>query len=88
MLNDPALAVLRVRERVRKGGHSIPEQVIRRRFNIGSINFWNTYRSMCDHWVLFDNSGISVNKTAEGNKNKMSIIKKREFGKWQKLVKK
>lgn len=88
MLNDPDLAVLRVRERVKKGGHSIPEQVIRRRFSIGSINFWNTYRSICDHWVLFDNSGIAVKKVAEGSNDKTAIIRKGEFEIWQRLVKK
>jgi len=38
-LADPELAIARVHQRVREGGHSGPEEVIRRRFERGLINF-------------------------------------------------
>jgi len=38
-LADPELAIARVHQRVREGGHSVPEEVIRRRFERGLINF-------------------------------------------------
>lgn len=37
-LNSQELAIERVKERVREGGHNIPEQVIRRRYNKGIKN--------------------------------------------------
>jgi len=50
-------AVARVAERVRQGGHHIPEDVIRRRFASGRRNFDDSYRGAVDAWALYDNSG-------------------------------
>jgi predicted ABC-type ATPase len=50
------LAISRVKERVRQGGHDIPENVIRRRFISGRHNFDQFYKSAVDAWVLYDNS--------------------------------
>lgn len=51
------LAIARVAERVRQGGHHIPEVVIRRRLESGRRNFEQTYRHLVDAWLLYDNSG-------------------------------
>jgi predicted ABC-type ATPase len=58
-LPDADTAVARVAERVRQGGHNIPENVIRRRFAAGRQNFEQHYRSVVNDWVLYDNSGAS-----------------------------
>lgn len=47
----------RVAERVRHGGHNIPEAVIRRRFEAGLRNFQDLYRNAVDAWAIYDNSG-------------------------------
>ena len=49
-------AVQRVRERVRTGGHDVPEEVIRRRYRAGLGNFWNLYQPLADSWAVYDNS--------------------------------
>lgn len=51
------LAVARVAARVAQGGHSVPENVIRRRFANGWRNFNETYKHVVDAWVHYDNSG-------------------------------
>ena len=51
------LAVERVARRVREGGHSVPESVIRRRFERGWSNFLERYRQVADEWRVYDNSG-------------------------------
>lgn len=51
------MAVQRVAERVRQGGHDIPEATIRRRFDAGIRLFIEVYRPLADQWVLYDNSG-------------------------------
>lgn len=56
-LASPELAVARVRQRVREGGHNIPEPVIRRRFAGGLRNFEALYKPLVDEWALYDNSG-------------------------------
>lgn len=50
-------AVARVAQRVRQGGHDIPEAVIRRRFDTGLNNLTQHYAPAVDAWALYDNSG-------------------------------
>jgi predicted ABC-type ATPase len=51
-------AMERVARRVRQGGHSVPDEVIRRRFIAGRENFERIYKILADEWVLLDNSGL------------------------------
>ena len=51
------LAVRRVAERVRQGGHNIPEATIRRRFEAGRRLFSDVYQPLVDQWYLYDNAG-------------------------------
>lgn len=55
-LRHADMAVGRVYNRVAEGGHSIPEDVIRRRFEGGLTNFQQIYKDLVDDWVLYDNS--------------------------------
>jgi predicted ABC-type ATPase len=57
MLPDADTAVARVAERVRQGGHDIPEPVIRRRFAAGWNNFHWRYKPAVNDWALYDNTG-------------------------------
>ncbi len=50
-------AVQRVAERVRQGGHDVPEAAIRRRFDAGKRLFVDLYQPLVDQWLLYDNSG-------------------------------
>jgi predicted ABC-type ATPase len=56
-LNSPEEAIARVATRVRQGGHSIPPEVVRRRFAAGLRNFRGLYRDRVDYWKWYDNSG-------------------------------
>ena len=51
------LAIQRVAERVRQGGHNIAEATIRRRFASGLRRLVETYQPLVDDWVLYDNTG-------------------------------
>ncbi len=59
ILPDADVAVARVAERVRQGGHHIPEDVIRRRFAAGLRNFEQAYKAAVDAWAKYDNVGES-----------------------------
>jgi hypothetical protein len=54
-LPDPELAIERVASRVRRGGHDIPEEVIRRRSKGGLDNFSQLYQPHANHWLLYEN---------------------------------
>jgi predicted ABC-type ATPase len=51
------IALSRVGERVRQGGHNVPEDVVRRRFVSGRDNFETLYKPIVDKWLLYENSG-------------------------------
>lgn len=55
-LQQPEEAIARVAERVRQGGHDVPEDTIRRRFHAGIANFRDLYAPLVDGWVLYDNT--------------------------------
>jgi predicted ABC-type ATPase len=58
-LPNADLAVARVAERVRSGGHDVPEDVVRRRYAAGLRAFFNRYQEVVDTWQLMDNSDPS-----------------------------
>jgi predicted ABC-type ATPase len=59
-LSSAELAIARVANRVREGGHSVAEDVIRRRYRAGWRNFEHLYKPIVDEWMLFDNSGTEA----------------------------
>jgi len=56
VLDSPELNVLRVAERVSRGGHDIPADVIRRRYETAFGRLPHALR-LADSSLLFDNSG-------------------------------
>ncbi len=84
VLNNPDLAVLRVGERVKMGGHFVPEDTIRRRFKGGLKNFFNLYLPLADSWQMYDNSDVgSPIPIASKINNKLEINNKVD---WDNLV--
>jgi predicted ABC-type ATPase len=68
------LAIERIVDRVRKGGHNIPEEVVRRRFHKGLNNFIRVYRPLLDSWFIMDNSGETPRMIAFENNGMQKII--------------
>jgi predicted ABC-type ATPase len=64
-LSSVDIAITRVQERVKQGGHNIPEAVIRRRYAAGLDNFV-LYAQLVDTWSLFDNDEPVPIKLASG----------------------
>ncbi|MGR3319011.1 MAG: zeta toxin family protein [Candidatus Anammoxibacter sp.] len=50
------LAIERVKNRVSKGGHDVPEEIIVRRFGKSWSNFQTVYKNLADSWIVFDTS--------------------------------
>ncbi|MBX9668848.1 MAG: hypothetical protein K2X93_14580 [Candidatus Obscuribacterales bacterium] len=56
-LSDPEEAIARSAARVAQGGHHVPDDVVRRRFNSGLHNFKAIYRFEVNFWRWYDSSG-------------------------------
>jgi predicted ABC-type ATPase len=65
-LDSEEEAIARVAMRVRQGGHTIPPEIVRRRFVSGLKNFHTIYRPRVDFWQWFDNSGPAPLLREEG----------------------
>lgn len=50
------LALARVADRVLRGGHDVPEEVVRRRFIAGLRNLFGIYLEVVDTWRVYDNA--------------------------------
>lgn len=72
-LDSADMCVERVHERVLKGGHSVPELDIRRRFLRSNRNFWSIYRPLADHWLLIYNAGNQPLDVAAGNATDITV---------------
>ena len=55
-LSSPEQAIRRVAQRVRQGGHFIPEEVVRRRYFSGLSNLISSYVSIANRVLILDNS--------------------------------
>jgi predicted ABC-type ATPase len=55
-LRTADLAVSRVMDRVRAGGHHVPEDEVRRRYQAGLRNLFKLYIPLADGWKVLDNS--------------------------------
>ncbi len=49
-LPSPELAIARVAQRVQAGGHHVPDDVVRRRYNRGLRNFFELYQPLATRW--------------------------------------
>jgi predicted ABC-type ATPase len=53
-LSNVEMSLQRVRKRVAAGGHGIPEDVIRRRFDKSADYFQRIYKPIVDEWYVWD----------------------------------
>lgn len=72
-VNDADSSLVRVAERVRRGGHDVPEGDIRRRFLRTFRNFWQLYRPLADLWVVEYNGDSEPLDVAIGEGNHVTI---------------
>lgn len=68
------LAVRRVADRVRLGGHDVPEGDVRRRYSAGITNFFLLYRPLAHTVALLDNSETAPRLIAKGDENRMVVV--------------
>jgi predicted ABC-type ATPase len=83
-LPSPDMAVARVAARVSEGGHDVPEETIRRRFEAGLSNFFGLYQPMATSWGFWDNSlesGLTFMASGAGK----ATLKTRDQANWERV---
>lgn len=85
-LQNVELAIERVKARVMKGGHNIPEDVIRRRYTLGIKNLFEIYLPIADEMLIFDNSDGKYEMIATGKPGTdFVVLNESKFNKLKKL---
>ena len=74
-LKSPEQAMQRVAERVSKGGHNIPQDIIVRRYYEGIDNLFQIYMPIVDTWILVNNSETPRSIVASGGNNQELLIR-------------
>ncbi len=74
------MALLRVANRVKQGGHDIPIETIRKRYAAGLKNFQELYRLIVDHWYCFDGSMLPPELIAQSSGESVEIIDSHRWG--------
>ena len=85
-LQSPDIAVERVALRVQAGGHHIPEETIRRRYQMGLNYLFHQYMQACDKWILADNSTPPFQMIAEGSKKGLIILDRARYNLVREMV--
>ena len=86
-LENEEQAKARVAQRVRNGGHDIPEEDIRRRFTRGIYNLINLYMPICDSVLVYNNMRTPAQLVAR-KKTQTDDINVIESEMWNLLIQK
>jgi len=81
-LESIKLALKRVKTRVSEGGHNIPEDTVKRRYEAGLKNFFALYKPLVNNWFFYNNTG-SLPELIAAQKGREEIIYKKQF--WQEV---
>ncbi len=75
-LPDVKLALARIADRVRKGGHNIPDRDVKRRFTRGVWNLFHVYQKIFNTWSIFDNSTGNPEPIAKTEDGATTVLNK------------
>jgi len=79
------LAKERIKQRVKQGGHHVPDVDVKRRLDRSLKNFFNLYMPLADAWDIFDNSAINPVLIVKYNEKGLQVINKSLYQRWIKL---
>jgi predicted ABC-type ATPase len=78
-LPNAEMAVARVQNRVKQGGHNVPEGDIRRRYAAGVRNLFRLYRPIIYGWWLYDASRLPPKLIASEEWRHLTVKQKRLY---------
>jgi predicted ABC-type ATPase len=73
------MAMNRIANRVRQGGHDVPPSDVRRRYEAGVQNLFRLYRYVVDTWWLYDGSRLPPQVIASEDRGRLAVRKKQLY---------
>ena len=77
-----SLAKERIKQRVKQGGHHVPDEDVQRRLDRSLNNFFNLYMPLADAWDIFDNSDMKPVLVVKLNENGLQIFNRSLYQQW------
>jgi predicted ABC-type ATPase len=81
-LDNPEYCIERIKDRVKKGGHFVNSDDVKRRFYRSKNNFWSIYKNLADEWIAILNTGQSPVTFLVGETNNYFVIDEYNFEKF------
>jgi predicted ABC-type ATPase len=78
-LPSAEVALARVENRVKEGGHSVPAEEVRRRYGAGLRNLFRLYRPILDGWWLYDASRLPPELIAKEEQGRLTIKRRQLY---------
>ncbi|PIQ87391.1 MAG: Zeta toxin family protein [Candidatus Omnitrophica bacterium CG11_big_fil_rev_8_21_14_0_20_45_26] len=78
-LPDVKLALARVADRVREGGHHVLEKDVRRRYVRGLWNLFHVYKTLFDSWSIFDTATTHPKQIVKSEQNILTVYDKMNY---------
>ena len=87
-LSNALLAVRRVKLRVAMGGHDVPVDTVRRRYERSVSNFLTLHLPLANDWTVYDNSSAQQAKMIASFANGiLNVLEPKPWLKLQKQIK-
>ena len=77
-----SLAKERIKQRVKQGGHHVPDEDVQRRLDRSLNNFFNLYMPLADAWDIFDNSDMKPVLVVKLNEDGLQIFNRSLYQQW------
>jgi predicted ABC-type ATPase len=78
-LKNTDLCIERIKIRVQKGGHHVPNDVVQRRYYKSLILFWEKYKNLTDDWILYYNTNAQIEPIAIGTFEQFIVLNEALF---------
>ena len=85
-VDSPDVCIARIRARVARGGHFVPDDDVRRRFGRSLRNFWHGYRLQAHRWQLHYNGQRGLTEAARGEGETSEVLDSGAFRVFERLL--
>lgn len=75
-VDNPQICIERIKVRVKKGGHNIPDEDVLRRFYRSKNNFWSNYKNIVDEWAIYYNGKNNFVEVLKCENTEIEILHK------------
>lgn len=83
-LDDENLCINRIKTRVLKGGHDIPDEDVKRRYYRSKNNFWNMYKGLVHKWTIYYNGETGFTQVVKASKYAFEIVNEKLYNDFMK----